>query len=116
MLAGGGDVSGVQKLLTSVGGFCCALIAVFIIAVAAAQWGGMGYGYRPGVSNLLVLLIGGKTYVLLPPPSFLTPPNLSIIIVILLIVVSSALILVCLVTTITMSRIRSMCISSNHDH
>ena len=57
---GGADASGVQKLLTHVGGFCCAVIAVFIAAVAAAQWGGMGYDYRPGVSNLLVLLIGRR--------------------------------------------------------
>ncbi|KAL2319906.1 hypothetical protein Fmac_028875 [Flemingia macrophylla] len=48
-----------QKVLTSIGNFCICSIAVGMVIEIIVIYGIHGKGYRNGVDNLLVLLIGG---------------------------------------------------------
>ena len=48
-----------QQLLTAIGGFCIVYILVFLIVLVVTMYAAMNYPYRTGVSNGLVLLIGG---------------------------------------------------------
>ncbi|XP_045788161.1 plasma membrane ATPase 1 [Trifolium pratense] len=48
-----------QKVLTSIGNFCICSIAIGMIIEIIVIYGVHGYGYRNGIDNLLVLLIGG---------------------------------------------------------
>eukprot|EP00911_Craspedida_sp_UC1_P002201 UC1_evm1s1682 len=48
-----------QQVLRQIGTFCIGLIAFFLVAVAIGQWVFLGYPYRRGINNLIVLLIGG---------------------------------------------------------
>ncbi|KAL2460896.1 ATPase 7 [Abeliophyllum distichum] len=48
-----------QKVLTSIGNFCICSIAVGMVIEIIVIYGIQGRDYRPGIDNLLVLLIGG---------------------------------------------------------
>ncbi|WJX85889.1 Plasma membrane ATPase 1, variant 3 [Trifolium repens] len=48
-----------QQVLTSIGNFCICSIAIGMIIEIIVIYGVHGYGYRNGIDNLLVLLIGG---------------------------------------------------------
>ncbi|KAL0464569.1 UNVERIFIED_CONTAM: Plasma membrane ATPase 1 [Sesamum latifolium] len=48
-----------QKVLTSIGNFCICSIAVGMVIEIIVIYGVQGRPYRPGIDNLLVLLIGG---------------------------------------------------------
>ncbi|KAL0379759.1 UNVERIFIED_CONTAM: Plasma membrane ATPase 1 [Sesamum angustifolium] len=48
-----------QKVLTSIGNFCICSIAVGMVIEIIVIYGIQGRPYRPGIDNLLVLLIGG---------------------------------------------------------
>ncbi|XP_027186621.1 plasma membrane ATPase 1 [Cicer arietinum] len=48
-----------QKVLTSIGNFCICSIAIGMIIEIIVIYGFHGKGYRNGIDNLLVLLIGG---------------------------------------------------------
>nr|GLL25630.1 plasma membrane ATPase 1-like [Ipomoea trifida] len=48
-----------QQVLTSIGNFCICSIAIGMVIEIIAIYGIQGRGYRTGIDNLLVLLIGG---------------------------------------------------------
>ncbi|KEH17835.1 putative proton-exporting ATPase [Medicago truncatula] len=48
-----------QKVLTSIGNFCICSIAIGMVIEIIVIYGVHGKGYRNGIDNLLVLLIGG---------------------------------------------------------
>lgn len=49
----------VSQVLTSIGNFCICSIAIGMVIEIIAIYGIQGRGYRTGIDNLLVLLIGG---------------------------------------------------------
>jgi H+-transporting ATPase len=60
MVGGSRDEMGhLQQILAKIGNFCIVGIAIFIIAEIFVMYAGFRYSYRRGISNILVLLIGG---------------------------------------------------------
>lgn len=53
------EMGHLQKILAKIGNFCIVGIAIFIIAEIFVMYAGFRYGYRRGINNILVLLIGG---------------------------------------------------------
>jgi H+-transporting ATPase len=53
------DMTYLLQVLTSIGNFCICSIAIGMIIEIIVIYGVHGYGYRNGIDNLLVLLIGG---------------------------------------------------------
>lgn len=53
------DGATASTTLTSIGTFCVVTIAVAVAAELSVMYAALGYAYRRGVSNALVLLIGG---------------------------------------------------------
>lgn len=47
------------QVLTAIGNFCICSIAIGMAIEIVVIWGIQGRGYRTGIDNLLVLLIGG---------------------------------------------------------
>lgn len=60
-MAGGArdELGHLQKILAKIGNFCIISIAIFIIAEIIVMYAAFRYGYRRGIDNILVLLIGG---------------------------------------------------------
>lgn len=57
--AASADGATASTTLTSIGTFCVVAIAVALTVEVAVMYAALGYSYRRGVSNALVLLIGG---------------------------------------------------------
>ncbi|PPQ88780.1 hypothetical protein CVT25_010466 [Psilocybe cyanescens] len=54
------DTTGhLQKILAQIGSFCLITIGIFVLAEIFCLYAGFRYGYRRGLDNILVLLIGG---------------------------------------------------------
>lgn len=53
------NVGHFKEVLANIGKFCIGLIAIFMVAELVVMYPVLHYGYRRGINNLLVLLIGG---------------------------------------------------------
>ncbi|KAI9569815.1 hypothetical protein HD554DRAFT_2204249 [Boletus coccyginus] len=54
------DTTGhLQQILAQIGSFCLVSIGIFVVAEILVLYAGFKYGYRRGLNNILVLLIGG---------------------------------------------------------
>jgi len=53
------NVGHFKKVLANIGKFCIGLIAIFMLAEIVTMYPIYEYGYRRGINNLLVLLVGG---------------------------------------------------------
>ncbi|CAF1439606.1 unnamed protein product, partial [Didymodactylos carnosus] len=53
------EIGHLQTVLKKIGNFCICSIAIFVVTEIFVMYPGFRYNYRRGISNILVLLIGG---------------------------------------------------------